>query len=410
VRELAAAAKLASAAAHPVEVPSVAPAPFAAELASVAARPVELPPVAAAPVAAKLASVATPPVELPPVAAELASVAAPRAQAGLWSGAPTPAVITAPASRGAHAAPEQVDPPAPEPRTVTARSAASVTRIEAGRLIAQRQGLTGDVTAQRAALARERHDLISRLTTVGIPAHLTDELGAASAYEALEDLISVLPDAPPVPRRAGDVLVVVGELSHALRGAQSVAREMRVRDTAIWVADLESHPVLTMGAAIGGADRTISNVRQAARLRLDMGRADTPTIVVVGTDSADAGPDDLWTAEIISALEPHSVWACVDATRKAPDTAAALDRLGQIDALILHSAQRSSTPAAAWTFNLPISILDGRPANSFVWSALLLEAMAKCHPAPPSTAAAEPAVEATVTVERGRRARHSAAR
>jgi hypothetical protein len=74
---------------------------------------------------------------------------------------------------------------------------------------------------------------------------------------------------------------------------------------------------------------------------------------------------------MIAALYPTAVWAVVDARWKTEDSRAQLDRLGRVDALAVHSAQLSASPASVWDLDLPLGLLDGRAASTFAWTGLL---------------------------------------
>ena len=115
----------------------------------------------------------------------------------------------------------------------------------------------------------------------------------------------------------------------------------------------------------------ITGQAEALRLRTELRRADLPSIVVIATDATVAGPDDPWAAEMLAALCPTAVWAVVDARWKTEDSRAQLDRLGQVDALVVHSAQLSASPASVWDLDLPLGLLDGRAASTFAWTGLL---------------------------------------
>jgi hypothetical protein len=115
----------------------------------------------------------------------------------------------------------------------------------------------------------------------------------------------------------------------------------------------------------------ISGQQEALRLHAELGRADLPAIVVIATDATEAGADDPWPAEMLVALRPAAVWAVGAARWKTEDSRAQLDRLGRVDALVVHSAQLSASPASVWDLDLPLGLLDGRAASTFAWTGLL---------------------------------------
>jgi hypothetical protein len=164
------------------------------------------------------------------------------------------------------------------------------------------------------------------------------------------------------------VLAVVGESGSALQAAHICAAMLRVPQNSIGVAGLPEH-------SIAGSDYrdhpAISGRQEALRLRTELSQTDLPSIVVIVTDTTEAGSDDPWAAEILAALRPTAVWAVVDARWKTEDSRAQLDRLGRVDALVVHSAQLSASPASVWDLDLPLGLLDGRAASTFAWAGLL---------------------------------------
>jgi|GEM_PF-1658435 len=210
--------------------------------------------------------------------------------------------------------------------------------------------------------ARARLELLMQLRHVGVPVSVNPRSDTHTLYEALESILDELPAPAVPPRAAGEVLAVVGESGPALQAARTCAAMLRIPPTGIGVA----------GLADPGSDYPVITGRaEALRLRTELRRADLPSIVVIATDLTVAGPDDPWAAEMLAALCPTAVWAVVDARWKTEDSRAQLDRLGQVDALVVHSAQLSASPASVWDLDLPLGLLDGRAASTFAWTGLL---------------------------------------
>ena len=213
--------------------------------------------------------------------------------------------------------------------------------------------------------ARARLEMLMQLRQVGVPVSVNPRADTHSLYEALENILEELPAPATPPRGAGEVLAVVGESGPALQAAHTCAAMLRIPRDRIAVAGLPDH----RGA---GADHTVvSGPREALRLRTELGRADLPQVVVIATDATEAGSQDPWAAEMVAALRPTAVWAVVDARWKTEDSQAQLDRLGRVDALVVHSAQLSASPASVWDLDLPLGLLDGRAASTFAWAGLL---------------------------------------
>jgi hypothetical protein len=223
-------------------------------------------------------------------------------------------------------------------------------------------------------------DVLMQLRDVGVPIGINPSSEANSIYQAVEEVLAELPPAPTLPRGAGEVIALIGELTPALRTAAMLAEQLRVPSAAIWIAGLEGHPasaVLGSGISLDPA-RLITGARHASALQTELTTADLPSIVVIATDSADGDPQDPWAASVLAALAPTVAWMMVDATGKPEDERAKLDRLGghaAIGALAVHSARISSSPATTWDLGLPVALLDGRPANTFTWCSLLFGAL-----------------------------------
>jgi hypothetical protein len=208
-------------------------------------------------------------------------------------------------------------------------------------------------------------ELLMQLRQLGVPVSINPRPEAHSLYEAVEDILQELPTPVEVPRAPGQVLVLVGESTPTLRAARTCAELMRVPLDSIGVAGIAEDCLQAQGYCF------ISGVREASRLQTELASADVASIVVIATDGAGTGPDDPWAGELISALCPTAVWAVVDARHKTEDSRSQLDRLGRVDALVVHSAQLSSSPASVWDLDRPLALLDGRPATTFAWAGLL---------------------------------------
>jgi len=223
-------------------------------------------------------------------------------------------------------------------------------------------GPKSNVTAIGRPDARARLEMLMQLRQVGVPVSVNPRADTHTLYEALENILEELPAPALPPRGAGEVLAVVGESGPALQAARTCAAMLRISPDSIGVAGL-IEPGLDYPVITGQAE--------ALRLRTELRRADLPSIVVIATDATVAGPDDPWAAEMLAALCPTAVWAVVDARWKTEDSRAQLDRLGQVDALVVHSAQLSASPASVWDLDLPLGLLDGRAASTFAWTGLL---------------------------------------
>jgi hypothetical protein len=218
--------------------------------------------------------------------------------------------------------------------------------------------------------AKARLGVLAALREVGVPVPLNPESGETSLYRAVEQVIEQLPAAPRPPRRPGEILALVGPLTEAMKIASILADELRIPQRAVWVVDPTDR---------GGFDQVIRGPRDAARHADSMCLQETPSIVVVDTAPDDTliGDDVSWCAEILAAVAPQAVWALIDASRKTADVAAELERLGRVDALAVYSVTKTSSPATVWDLDIPVALLDGRPASPGVWAALLFDVLGR---------------------------------
>jgi hypothetical protein len=342
-----------------------------------AAKP-ELPRVADLPrVAALLQSAELRPDDLPRLDDLLASVEAAESAGQHSAGAALPAEAPrhdfADLLRTLTDADGTADGTAPDGATNTATdTAADMTLVEKflppPAASNQQPAAKNNVTAFGRPDARARLEILMQLRQVGVPVSVNPRADTHSLYEALENILEDLPAPAVPPRGAGQVLVVVGESGPALQAAHTCAGMLRLPQNSIRIAGLPEH-------SSGGRDSreypAISGRQEALRLRTELSRTDLPSVVVIATDTTEAGADDPWAAEIVAALRPAAVWAVVDARWKTEDSRAQLDRLGPVDALVVHSAQLSASPASVWDLDLPLGLLDGRAASTFAWAGLL---------------------------------------
>ena len=228
--------------------------------------------------------------------------------------------------------------------------------------------------AARGGVARARLEMLIELRRVGVPVGLNPRSDAQNVYSALDEIVEELPEPPPTPSAPGELLALVGELTPTLRVAQAAAEMLRIRLGDVRIAGLANHPVeLLVGVEPDpdGERASIDSPQAALRSRRAYAASDTVSLVVVATDAVEQPADEAWLREMIDALDPTAVWAVLDATRKTEDNQAELDRLGRVDALAVHGARRSASPASVWDLELPVALLDGRPATPAAWAALL---------------------------------------
>lgn len=158
--------------------------------------------------------------------------------------------------------------------------------------------------------------------------------------------------APAAPALPGQVLVVAGELEHALDVANAVCRDLRI----------DPSDVLVAGPTTSG-HRRVASARHAAQVAAELHAAETPSVVVVQA-SVDEADGAQWAAEITRALGASAVWAVVDATRKSRDLARHVRELGDVVAMAVHGAAASADPTTVLELGLPIVAVDGKRMSS----------------------------------------------
>lgn len=207
-----------------------------------------------------------------------------------------------------------------------------------------------------------------QLRQVGVPVSVNPSSETHTVYQALEDILRELPAPVEPPRQAGTVLAIVGESTQALRAARTVAAMLRIPDDTIGVAGLPPETSTGLSQLTGPVE--------AQRMRERLLTADTPSVVVIATDGASTGPADPWVNQLLAALAPTATWAVIDARWKTEDSRGYLDRIGAVDALVVHSAELSGSPASVWDLDLPLALLDGRSPTTFAWTGLLSQVLA----------------------------------
>jgi hypothetical protein len=207
----------------------------------------------------------------------------------------------------------------------------------------------------------ERPQLRRRLLDLGIPVGwLPDSVD--DAVVSIRAAVAHVPAARP-PQSPDFVLIVAGPGPLALETARQVHQRLGVR-----------RPIRTVN--IAGADaEELRDGRQASWLAADVRLGEGgPAVVAVGLDEpSGSGWDDDGPRRIVDRLQPDAVWGVADARWRASDVRVLVGQLHRTDALAIVHADRTGSPAALWELNLPVALLDGRPATPAAWTALLLD-------------------------------------
>lgn len=216
--------------------------------------------------------------------------------------------------------------------------------------------------------------MAARATRMGVPAHIlagTEE--STDVCRRLLDWVESRPTAPMIVSTPGQVIVVVGAITAAMRVAVVLARELRVDQAAIHLAVSASstcHDV-PMGRLLSEVPvgRLLSDVSDIAMRRTRWQHSVSSTIVVVeaGLPPADRG----WLAAVLSALAPTFTWAVAQASTKVSDVVSWASVVGRVDALALVNVNVTGDPAAALAGPLTVGLLDGERATVTRWMAML---------------------------------------
>lgn len=204
------------------------------------------------------------------------------------------------------------------------------------------------------------------LARLGLPGQIipVDDDPATGLLKAL----SALPAARPVPRAAGDVVVVVGEREPALALARSIAEELGLaRDDVVLAAEGDDGDDLPLGCLLPTVP-AVADERCSARWRR------RPSVIAVATGVRPGG--STFGRRALEALEPTATWGAVAATSKPEDVLAWSDSLGGLDAVSVDGLDDTTTPASILGTGIPVARIDGRPASPALWTALLLERLA----------------------------------
>jgi hypothetical protein len=221
-------------------------------------------------------------------------------------------------------------------------------------------------------------DVVTRLLALGIPREVlgTDFAAQAEAhgtYAALTAALAArLPQAPPPPTGAGEVLFVVGPGVATLRAARSLAVTLGLHPHCVqWASRGEL-------AGLAPQDRRMATIDAAIDRRQEAAAVGTVTIVAV---DAPLRTDAYWMAQMLAVWTPVAVWAVVEATRKPEDLGPWLEELPRVDALVLQDTDLSADPAAVLErVSMPVALLDGVRATPHRWASLLCERLENDRP------------------------------
>jgi hypothetical protein len=214
-----------------------------------------------------------------------------------------------------------------------------------------------------AGLPRHADPVVSNLVSVGMPEAMARQITGGDTYAGVLTALSSRPAPPGIPDGPGEILVLAGDLSHAVPTGRQLLDQ----------AGLDQAHLLLAGPSAAGtglhSSRVIRTAKAAAARAAKLRSAGSAWVVVL--DAPVGRTDPLWVREMCDAIGATAVWAIVDATRKTADTARHLGALGEVEALVVHSVELTSDPATVLGLDLPIFSLDGKPATPHAWAAML---------------------------------------
>jgi hypothetical protein len=221
------------------------------------------------------------------------------------------------------------------------------------------------------------HDaLASALGRVGLDgptvATLQDGLRRGTGLETLLfALFADLPVAPPLPRRPGSLLVVVGDAVAARRLGCALAGEIGADPAEVPFASraANAHIVATGPLLVRSAEEAAERAPGWRRSRA----------AVVVVEAGVNGSERSWANHLIGALRPTGVWGVAEATAKIEDISAWAENLGGIDALALENLDATVSPVAALATGLPVTRIDGQPTTAARWVATVMDRMVPCR-------------------------------
>ncbi|MEV6600663.1 hypothetical protein AB0M36_28000 [Actinoplanes sp. NPDC051346] len=224
---------------------------------------------------------------------------------------------------------------------------------------------TAHVTTARPVHIHPQHfDTVQQnLIRVGMPPEMAAEITSGDTYAGVLGVLAARPSAPAVPDAPGEILILAGDLDHAVPIGRKLCEE----------AGLDQAHLLLGGPSGAGtgmhSSRILGDPATAVTRAEKLHNADHAWIVVV--DAAVGRTDPIWVNDMSEAVKATAVWAVVDATRKTADTARHLRALGDVEALVVHNVDITADPATVLGLDVPIFSLDGKPATPHSWAALL---------------------------------------
>lgn len=190
-------------------------------------------------------------------------------------------------------------------------------------------------------------DFFDKLRTLGV-GHQHLSWASPHSLDAALEAFQLLPKVPKIPSSPGSVVVIAGSKEDVRLGGETAAKNLGVSPSE--VIQMESLD---------------SMVQKVSRRR----RSKKISIVLC---EAPVSQDNFELArELFHKVRPDYVLGSVPASAKCSDVLQWSSRLGNLDAIALHSLDATATPGEMLG-ELPIAFLEGRPATSLLWLVMLL--------------------------------------
>ncbi|MCL2423884.1 MAG: hypothetical protein FWD11_08355 [Micrococcales bacterium] len=221
------------------------------------------------------------------------------------------------------------------------------------------------VSVSAPAPAATGSALGTALTDLGVPAELL-----AVHPLTLSAVLDQIPVAPPIPRRPGEVLAVIGAASDLAVLEPLLVERMRLAPSdVVHVGNAMRYDPSALGPDRPTRVASLPSL-SAWRSRAPMARH--PWLVLIPVDG-DASARTA-AAELAFAARPTQLWAVVDARTKPADASRWLDQVGSqqpVDALAVRALADTSAPGTILALGRPVAWLDGLPTSRVVWAAAL---------------------------------------
>jgi hypothetical protein len=188
------------------------------------------------------------------------------------------------------------------------------------------------------------------LVDIGVPPEYLP-LETEDSLDALYRSLRRLPEAPPIPTKAGSVIVIVG----ARRDASATGLQVLAK------LGLDSSDLIVFDWTSAGRQR-VARRRSSKKF----------TVLVIEASLASRGLGEV--ATWIERLRPDYVLGAVSATAKRADIGIWRAQVGSMDALALRGLANTATPGelmGEW----PVTLLDGAPASALRWVRVMLDAL-----------------------------------